>query len=85
MEQSPPPLTLETIQRLREEGAEISALEDSLGTPRRYILMAHEIFYNGMSGAVLEDPDVARDIGERTGLGAPTDPNGWAIWVVPDA
>jgi hypothetical protein len=46
--------------------------------------MAYALHPNGTTGdAPIEDPEIAARIGEKTGLGTPTDPNGWAIWVVP--
>jgi hypothetical protein len=74
---------IERILRCRVDGAEQADLEESvLGTPRRYILMAYETYPNGSTGDAVTDPLLAHEIGKATGLGDPTDPNGWGIWEV---
>lgn len=77
-------VSLGDIMRAREEGAEIADLEESvMGQPRKYLLMAFEVYDNGTTaGKPVEDPGVARLIGEQCGIGPPTDPVGFGIWSV---
>lgn len=71
-------LSLADIYRLREEGKLFAQLED-----RQYVLMLYELYPNGTTGhSPVEDPGTAAIVGEVTGLGPPTDPNGWGIWTV---
>jgi hypothetical protein len=72
-------MDLHEILAARAEGALFAQLEEP-----RYVVMAYALHPNGTTGdAPIEDPEIAARIGEKTGLGTPTDPNGWAIWVVP--
>ncbi len=68
----------EELMRVVEEGALFAQLEEP-----KYILIGYVLHPNGTtSNGLIEDPQVAARIGLLTGLGAPTDPNGWAIWEV---
>lgn len=73
-------LTLAKILEMRAEGRLFAELEPG----RQYVLMAYELFPNGTTGDVfVQDQAVAAAIGERMGIGRPTDPMGWGIWEVP--
>lgn len=75
MEQDP--MTIEDILRMREVGQLESALDDKA----HYLLVAYQVYPNGTTAnEFVTDPQVARQIGEKMGLGAPTDPKGWGIW-----
>jgi hypothetical protein len=81
----PEDLTPETLAELRADGAELADMEAGmLGAERRYVILAYELFPNGTtSEGFVEDPEVGKAIGERLGIGPPTDSLGWAIWEVP--
>jgi hypothetical protein len=74
------PPELHEIYAARAEGQLFAELQGE----RRYLLMAYEVFPNGTSADLyVTDPDLAKDIGRRAGLGDPDDPAGYAIWYVP--
>lgn len=77
MERSPEEV-LEAIQQAREVGELEGMLEDE----PHYVLFAYRLFPNGSTGQLVQDQGIAREIGRKTGLGDPTDPQGWAIWLV---
>jgi hypothetical protein len=71
-------LTVPEILAMREEGKLFAELEG-----KKYVLMLYEAYPNGTTGdSPVEDADVAAKVGEVTGLGPPTDPNGWGIWEI---
>lgn len=72
-------MDLPDILAAREEGALFAQLEEP-----RYLLMAYALHPNGTTSPTpIEDPEAARAIGEKMGIGPPTDPQGWGIWEVP--
>ena len=78
------PISLDQIRSYQAAGQEQADLEESVrGVPRKYVLVAHELYPNGATGEVVTEKDLAHELGVRTGLGDPTDPAGFAIWAVP--
>lgn len=78
MDQEP---DLHEIYAARAEGKLFAELEGE----RRYVLMAYEVFPNGTTADMfVEDREVVKDIGRRTGLGDSDDPAGFGIWYVPE-
>jgi hypothetical protein len=78
-------LTLAEIQDLRAKGAELAWLEQAVeGAPKRYLLMAYEVYPNGTTSSPIEDREEADLIGRLAGLGPAADPAGFAIWPVDD-
>ena len=74
-------VTVADILRAREVGS----LEAALSDKPKYVLMAYALYPNGTTAPVfLQDTEAAAQIGEQMGIGAPTDPMGWAIWEVPE-
>lgn len=68
------------IRRLQQEGMAEASLEGNLW----YVLILYELYPNGTtSPCFVEDQDVARKVGQRMGIGNPTDRCGWGIWEVP--
>jgi hypothetical protein len=63
------------------EGREVGELEALLQDKPQYILIAYQLYPNGITAdEFLQDTEVARQLGEATGLGPPTDPKGWGLW-----
>jgi hypothetical protein len=64
-------------------GREVGELEALLQDRPQYILIAYQLYPNGITAdEFVQDPEVARQLGEATGLGPPTDPKGWGLWEV---
>lgn len=73
-------LSLADIYRQKEEGRLFAELEEG---GRRYILFLYELYPNNTtSETFIDDAGISTIVGELTGLGPPTDPNGWGIWEV---
>lgn len=65
------------------ESRAVGELEGMLEDAPRYLVIAYRVYPNGTTDhQLVTDPDVATAIGEKSGLGAPTDPGGWAIWEI---
>ena len=73
----------EEVMEAVREAREVGELEAMLEDQPRYILFAHRLLPNGSTGEFVKDPEVAREIGRKAGIGDPTDGGGWGIWVVP--
>lgn len=64
-------------------GREVGELEALLHDQAQYILIAYQLYPNGSTADdFVQDAQAARQLGEATGLGPPTDPKGWGLWEV---
>ena len=65
------------------EGREVGELEALMHDAPHFILIAYQLYPNGSTADdFVQDTSMARQLGEATGLGPPTDPKGWGLWEV---
>lgn len=71
---------MKTMQAVNA-GREVGELEALLQDAPKYILIAYQLYPNGSTADnFVQDTQAARQLGEATGLGPPTDPKGWGLW-----
>ena len=72
----------EQMEAVRESRV-IGELEGMMEDKPHYLVIAYRVFPNGTTDhQLVTDTAVATAIGEKSGLGAPTDPGGWGIWEI---